>query len=278
MREVVAGQRPRQTRRTVIRRLIPELLTDEDLDPSSASCLAARTTLCSVACPRRDFGHLRSPRGQSLEALDERRWFLFHVLDRLWFEGHGISTANFSSWTIWRQLVNRHDELAEDTWDLHLWQPWVPLDGTQCWSTCSASGRGSERLASEQRTGFPEDTLRRLLAICVPQDPRAGEPNGSCSMRSQRLTPWEVTQEWSAVLSARRRVLGHAGCADRSKLARSECCPVSGVRISYAAHVLPSPAKWVGKSPRVPARWAIALCSASRSGASRPRCASGDPC
>ena len=228
-REVWQGSDP--ARHAVLRRLI-ESCSEADPSRRRASLLA---NALFGGLPKRDFDHLL-PLADKARSRDERV-FLFHVLDSL-FEGHGYRpTAHLDE--LW-QLVNRHPSL-QDTWDSICGG--VPLDNTHArvqheWSR-------KERL-KRQQTGFPEDTLRRLLDLVSRI--REGEPNALFRAIDALRGPgsgYRLGDGFWATLDAQPAELAEA--------------VLSGLDRIVAQPRLPSPEEWVGRSS-LPGEVGVPLC------------------
>ena len=228
-REVWWGSDP--ARHAVLRRLIESC---SGTDPSRLrASLLAKTLLGGL--PERDFGHLLRL-ADKVRSRDERV-FLFHVLDS-WFEGHDYRpTARLDEL---RQLVNRHPSL-QDTWDSICGG--VPLDGTH--ARVQREWSRKERL-KRQRTGFPEDTLGRLLDL-IPRI-REGEPNAlfrAIGALGGPRSGYRLGDGFWATLDAQPAELAEA--------------VLSGLDRIVTQPRLPSPAKWVGKSS-LPGEVGVPLC------------------
>ncbi len=231
-REVWQGSDP--ARHAALRRLIKSC---SGTDPSRLrASLLAKTLLGGL--PERDFGHLLRL-VDKVRSRDERV-FLFHVLDS-WFEGHGYRpTAHLDE--LW-QLVNRHPSL-QDAWDSICGG--VPLDSAH--ARVQREWSRKERL-KQQRTGFPEDILGRLLDL-VPRI-REGDPNALFRAIDTLRGP-------GSGLVSHRLGDGFWATLDAQPAELAEAV-LSGLDRIVTQPRLPSPAKWVGKSP-LPGEVGVPLC------------------
>ena len=208
-----------------------------ETDPSRLRASTLATALFGDL-PERDFGHLL-PLADEARSHNERV-FLFHVLDS-WLEGHDYRpTAHLDE--LW-QLTNRHSSL-QDTWDSVCGG--VPLDGAHARVQRERSRK--ERL-KQQRTGFPEDTLKDLLDLVSRI--REGDPNAlfraidALGGSRSGLVSYRLGDGFWATLDAQPAELAEA--------------VLSGLDRIVAQPRLPSPAEWVGKSS-LPGEVAVPLC------------------